>query len=404
VLEGSALDALVMDSRDLARRPTLRMFRHPITGQLYIDQGSLHGIGRRSIVEVFPPAGLTNSDEIVGHVEVARVSALLSEVKPVAYAGKAPPEPEELGAGNRCRVAVLSLDLPPLRVAVREDAVAAPLKPPDGKGAAETFRAIVQGIAAQRSNLIEVVTAEQAEWALVHDGTRITLRSLAQTGQGARRLLVADVSRPATQGADAIREATQSALTRVARARQLMHLSSPSADAGSGLDVKVELVRYASETAKYGTVVTPGRTGRVLHHGDVVSFRITNPNKFPVDVSLLFVDSQYGITCLFPERGAIDDNRLPPSRTIEIPRIGVSDSTTGPEQVIAIAVRSSLEHQDFRCLEQDSLERLRGTGGMNSPLGRLLQTTIYGEGETRGLSRTALSAYRVTTLPWLTEP
>ena len=121
-------------------------------------------------------------------------------------------------------------------------------------------------------------------------------------------------------------------------------------------------------------------------------------------VPILSVDSQYGITCLFPESGTVDDNRLMPNQTIEIPRIGVTASTAGPEQVVTIAVRASLDRQDFSCLEQESVGQLRDTGAMSSPLGKLLETTIYGKGSTRGLDRGALSNYRITALPWTTVP
>jgi hypothetical protein len=412
-IEGTAVDALVLESKALGDRPTIRMFRDPRLQRLRIDRGSLHGIGCKSLLEVFPPAGVADAEKRLGYVKVSRVSALTAEVLPVAHNGLPRPETTALGLGNRCRIASLAFDLPPLRVAVR-DVSGAPLLRFRGKATTRpNMQSVVRAVATANPNLVTNVSAGKAEWILAAEGNAILLESITQTvveptdASAPSRLLVADLSQVEARSAEALQRATQSALLRLARARQLLHLASAGSpgDSRSGVQVGVELLRYESETAARGTPIINGPAGRILHDGDIVSFRITNPNTFPIDVSLLFIDSQYGITCLFPERGTVDDNRLLPGQVIEIPRIAVNATTVGPEQVVTIAVRSTLDRQDFRCLEQESLgQRRSGENQAASPLQQLLETTIYGKGATRGLDRGALSAHRITALTWTTAP
>jgi len=134
---------------------------------------------------------------------------------------------------------------------------------------------------------------------------------------------------------------------------------------------------------------------------------VTNPGKLAVDVTLLFVDSGYGISSLFPPAGTSGDNRLPPGQSLVTPLVHVTADTVGAEQVVAIAVRAGREPVDFTCLEQLTLERARGSGGdtaLTTPIGQLLQTAVYGQGNTRGLAAAQVDAYTVRMLPWTTLP
>ena len=169
------------------------------------------------------------------------------------------------------------------------------------------------------------------------------------------------------------------------------------------VDVGVEVLRYDGANAK-GKPVPVAGAGRVLRDGQTIAFRVTNRSKCAADVTLLFVDSSFGISAIFPEPGTIDDNRLRPGQVLITPKLEVNADTVGPEQLIVIAVRSSVQRQDFTALAQESLGQMRGAPAMQSPLGKLLATAMFEQGTTRGLTRKSGREYRTLMVPWHTSP
>jgi hypothetical protein len=136
-----------------------------------------------------------------------------------------------------------------------------------------------------------------------------------------------------------------------------------------------------------------------------VSFRLQNPNRFPIDVTLLYVDSAFGIGCLFPQD---ELNRLRPGDSLAVPA-RITGDTAGLEHLVLIGVRAT-EGQplDFSALAQPSLEkaenveRTRGgpAGGLKSPLGKLFQNALYGRGTTRGVQRDELDDHTLKLFSW----
>ena len=164
---------------------------------------------------------------------------------------------------------------------------------------------------------------------------------------------------------------------------------------------------YRSDTCRITAFDT---AGRFLKAGDIVAFQITNPNHFAIDVSLLFIDSGYGITAYFPEPGIIDDNRLPPGKTIITPRAEIIGDTFGLESLITIAIKAGKERIDFSCLEQPTLDLAsrgeRGKRAMESLLGHLFKAVLFGEFgenlENRGMRTLELDNYMLHLLSWRT--
>ena len=137
-----------------------------------------------------------------------------------------------------------------------------------------------------------------------------------------------------------------------------------------------------------------------------MTIRMKNPCRFPVDVTLLTIDTAYGIQALFPEQGEI--NRLQPGDSVPFTAEVVAESR-GLEHVVAIAVKADGEVVDFTSLTQPSLEKVRTRGGagnrsLESPLGELLKHAVFAEGKTRGVKRTAVKAHRLQLLTWEVEP
>ncbi len=131
-----------------------------------------------------------------------------------------------------------------------------------------------------------------------------------------------------------------------------------------------------------------------------------------MDVSLLFIDSGYGIAPFFPVPGTTTDNRLSAGQTITTPRGRVTARTLGLEHMVVIAVQARPGEQpvDFSCLAQPTLPqavaRAAGTRSatIDSPLGRLLQFSLYRAGSERGMVRAALADHSLKVLSWEVAP
>jgi hypothetical protein len=270
------------------------------------------------------------------------------------------------------------------------------------------------------SGLIErVAEAAKADWFVRVAGDRVCLvpaagwdsrftRSAAKAPPGAAP---AQFLLGSTADGPELARKLKTALSGIARARQLLQLAGAGEVARGGdsaVDVEVELLRYKDQTDPGATVVPHGPDGRRLQADQWIAFRVHNLGRLAADVTLLFVDSGYGIHAVFPPPGTAGDNRLEAGKSLTTPRVKVTADTVGAEQVVAIAVRAGRDRGDFTCLEQPTLERARGTAGavqtLDSPFGRLIQSAMYGSGTTRGLAVGEVQAYAVRLLPWVTDP
>jgi hypothetical protein len=155
-----------------------------------------------------------------------------------------------------------------------------------------------------------------------------------------------------------------------------------------------------------------------FREGEVLGVRVENRGREPVDATVLFVDSGFGITPFIP-RAPGADNRLPPpragaaaGRSALTRRLRINARTVGLEHVVVIAVKARAEElpADFSFLAQASIPRARGIGGVrgvegraaDSPLGRLFRNALYGEGATRGATSVDVDAYSLGLLSWRT--
>ncbi len=148
----------------------------------------------------------------------------------------------------------------------------------------------------------------------------------------------------------------------------------------------------------------PGVTVRSpirVEPGSLVQFVVSNKGNIPFDLTLLYVDSRFGITSLFPETG--EANRFLPSDTRSLPVIEIDGKTTGREHLVAIAVSGKGQQPiSFSTLAQSTIEKYRGQGidREATALGGLLERGLYGEGMTRSAGREVVSAFHVGAIPF----
>lgn len=206
---------------------------------------------------------------------------------------------------------------------------------------------------------------------------------------------------PPPQGAR-LEEWLQSSLLKIARAENLKRLAATTYDVGrGGLDVVLQLdLRLNNNSEPPGQPIEWGKEGLTLFNGDRVLCTIRNSGRFPIDVSVLYIDSGFGISSLFPENGEI--NRLQPGDKLSVP-IEVTADTAGLEHLVVIAIKADGQPVDFSFLSQNTIDRARTRGGptgMDSPVGKLFQHALFAEGTTRGLRRTAVSDHVMNRVTW----
>ena len=171
-----------------------------------------------------------------------------------------------------------------------------------------------------------------------------------------------------------------------------------------------EKVRLPLVQEEVGTEIKWSSSGVQLQAGELIALEIENPTRFEIDFSVMFVDSGYGITSLFPDVDTVVDNRLPAGESFVLGPLEVEDSSFGLEHLIVIGVKSAGQPVDFSWLAQDSLEQVRSIArtharldhSLKSPLSRLLQSALFAEGTTRGVRMKSVSNVSMRVVSWRT--
>lgn len=371
-------------------------------GKLRIRAGRLLGLRPGSVLRVYPPAGSPRADRPLGHVRIVSAGALEALAEPVPYDGL--PAPAMPPAGSRCSPVFLDYGDLTLKVAVQTQEATPgggepePVARPPGAGPPE-----IEAALASVPRLVErVADPAAADWFVRKRGGEVLLVPASGWPGGVepQEFVIAPSGSSAPELAGAFR--------RIARAHGLLAVAGEALRAGDRQEevgVRVELLRFPQSGKGPGESVPFERNGRILRLGDRVAFRITNPYRHPVDVTLLYIDGAYGIEPLYP--GADDYNRLGQGEPRLTQVFRVRRRAAGPEQVVAIAVRSgSGQPVDFTYLAQPALDPARSRareGGGVSALARLLESAVFGTGEARGATSMEAEGYSISLLSWTVE-
>lgn len=394
LIEGTGLDREVMGKREFRNRPQITFTGIMLPPDSYeLSAGHLMGLREGSIVEVFMPAAAPNANDSLGTAKVVKASATRALVKPEKWKTYKAARKNLISAGCRAKIVYEKMALDQMQVVVQIDDGEAVTSPKDLPKEVATLIASTPN---KYKSWKWADSIKDASWILRFKDEEPSL--IPASGWSAAFNTKAPPEFKVTTS-----DEIGNALNQLARARQLVHIASGK-KGNSDVKMKVELVRFSGIDDSEGKPVKHSGQGRVLKSGEEIAFKISNQGRASIDVSLLFVDSGYGITALFPEPGTIDDNRIPPGTSLVTPRLEVTAETAGAEQIVALGVRSTRDRVDFSCLEQASLEQTRGMPALDTPLGELLRGAIYGEGETRGLSRSRSSDHATSLITWTTLP
>jgi len=404
VLEGNGVDREVLGVESFPERARILITGNRFSGWK-VNAGALNGVTSGSILAVYPPAGEADADKAIGHVRILEdgFQAVEAKIEPCEHDGA--PAPEELAAGMRCKPVYVDFGDQRLRVCAD---MATDKNEPVPADRRDGLAADLEDFADEHKHLVQAMDdPADADWLLRYDSleSKQLFLTPASGWHGQKEGKLPPLFGPAPEG-DELVGWLNDALTRISRVQSLLRISggggSQWADT-SKLDVQI--VRYKDANDKEGQPVAFDRGGIRLYNGDKVGFQVKNMGQEPLDVTLLLIDSGYGIHPLYPTPGAT--NRLYPGNQV-LKRGSITAETTGLEHLLVIALNAKPVDSpvNFSFLSQPTIERSRAVGGenLNSPLGKIFQNALYGEGNTRGFAADEIDNYLVQTLSWKTFP
>ncbi len=380
-----------------------------------VNAGQLQGLTAGSILAVYPPRDQKDADKLIGHVKIRNCYTLDAAIVPCEYAGVPAPAESALVLGARCEPVYIDLGAMRLKVAVD----AGDKAPADVKARFVQIEAELRELAAKPGGLFSLAARGEApDWVVQwRDGEAVLVSADAAAIVGPLPAHIPRFALPEKDAAKGLAEYT----SRIFRAQNLLHLTSPGvfikhpargakglSNDASAIDVEVQMLKLQDENDAKGTPIDADSTAGgnlTLQPGQWLGWQITNHSRFTVDVTLLFVDSEYGITAAFPRAGSGVDNSIPAGGHIIAGQAVTTPTTFNLDQMVVIAVKSTGQAIDFSVLEQSNIaavrNTLRGAGDptMDSPLGELFQNALYGTGGTRGLSM-KLSTHKLDLMSW----
>ena len=391
MLEGTGTEREVLGQKTWTDRPQWTLDRNG-DKKLTVSAGRLAGLTTGSVLEVFPPAGVADADHAIGYVKVSEAGPLESIVEPVAFGSLPKVASDKLTIGNRCRITQADFGEMTLRIGLQRQGQGNAVETLPVGAAPAPVRNAMRRLSEQSRGFARAVDdPEQADWFVrLLNGKAVLIPA---SGLAAPRTNPASASATISfevskDIGDSFEPQLVSAVTRIARARNLLALAGANDTASDGaepLKLKVEMLRPDGTASGGATPVEFGARGRVMHENELVAFRLTNAGDVDIDVTLLHVDSSFQILSLFPSRGTLN-NRLERGKTYTTRFYKVS-APFGTEEVIAIAVPSGRPPVSFASLEQDPLSETRGGHvRATSPLGKLLGRAMDRDGATRSLT------------------
>ena len=363
-------DCLVLGEQD--RNPCRFELTHNVRGQFKLKAGALHGLTVGTILAVKAPL----SDDVTGHVQIVAsgLGSLESEVEPCTAAGQA--VRVDLPIPGFCRVTFLEYGDLRVKVAVDRDAglvestEKAIAKKLDTHGLARLEAALRQAASRQdgsESVVMHVQDPSEAEWLVRATGPAADRAVLIPATAWASGQHPPEVLGPF----DARPEEIADRVFRIARVRNLLRITSAPTELLNPVEstprLDVEILRMKDDTDRVGEHVRldPCMSFRV---GDIIGLRIKNLGPTPLDVTMLWIDGNFGITAVFPNpEKPGQDNRVRPGEPL-LRRFEIVDKGLGHEHVVVIAIapRQLEDFADFSFLADPQIADTSADSGIGA--------------------------------------
>ncbi|PWF55165.1 caspase family protein [Massilia glaciei] len=318
VFEGTMLDRSVFGA---PASPALQRWRVEVdktAGALSIAAGSLHQFGEGAVFAL-EPAAAAPEPRAPAYLKATQVDILHSTLLPLD--GKAAPD---IGSGAFARL----ID-PGLALSLQ---VAAPAR------ATGTMRKALKRLRRGATGAVPIAwkgAGQHADVELVARGAKAWLlpagmRHGAPGGEGVWSV-------PIGSDEKLLAARLHEQLQRIAKVQNLLKLAAQMPlDPAGGKPMLSMQVRAAGSARR--TSVAAGGLAR-LKAGDRIYFRFDNRGTRSVDLTLLFLDSSFGIAPVFPYyRG--ETNRVEPNGQVEV-ALDITATTLGRERLLAVAVEAA---------------------------------------------------------------
>lgn len=191
-------------------------------------------------------------------------------------------------------------------------------------------------------------------------------------------------------------------LGKAARVSALFALTQQVAASAIGreLTVDLEIVRRDGTQEVFDLYDFPTPSS-----GDVIKFFVTNTSDLVVDLTVLFIDSSFGIEPWFPYLG--ESNRISPGETLKS-ELEVKLSTDGVQRFlfVAAAVQPGAPRAGFSFLAQAGMaSRSVGLAGMgDTTLAEILADAGVDIAPTRSSGRPGASLASMSSFSWVVSP
>jgi hypothetical protein len=399
-------------------------------GRLEVSAGAINEVGPGTILAVVPTP-LARNEDAIGVVRVSSATPLTSRVEwvgdpAVLQSGRValPPgvklaTPSQIPAGAYARLLaspvsfVIRVARPRGCLRIASDGVCVGSTSPsdsDVTGLSQAAAALERAARTLPGNLTVVAPGESSEIALIAYQKRLWF--VPPSGEiqtdGAKRTY----SIPLDGNQSELDASLSQALVSMAKVINLSRLSGELNRQSAGLSTTLTVRSADSAAAPSGTSITGTRkvtSDEVpdLGNGDQLTFQFVNESTTPIDVTMLLVDANFGITAVFPFKPG-ESNRIEPNGRVTIPGTIESTGSSGLERmfIIAVEAQKNMELQNFAYLAQPSLigDRKRGAG--STSVAELLEGAGFGMQGTRsgGFVRSSdASAVSITTYSWRTR-
>lgn len=389
-------------------RSAITLYRDEEYQRLSINAGLLHGATVGTTYTVFPPTGFEGDDVPVGCVRVTEATPTTARVEACAFGDIPEVAGDALPAPGRCELAFVAATSLKLSVGV------AALYSENRTTNLAGVEGVVRELAAMPAALIrQADEGEQPDALLLVQGKDIYLRRAVAAGSGTDAPhtfgpFAADVARvsPLSVALDLMAKAEN--IRRLATSTEEIIVGNPDDPA---VTLRVVVERRNAETGKFEEI---DRMKPITAQNlDTLRVSVFNDSGAPVDVTILYVDSAFGIVSYFPtaaqnDRGGFN-NRLVPEGAPAVCEFTIDATTTvGLEDVLIVATLAQREStpQNFVFLEQKGLPRGKNDprSALGSPLGQLLATAAFGSSDRGGSAAPDIAKYALHRLSWTVLP
>lgn len=408
LIEGTDQHRQVLEQTELPARSDL-VLMEATDGPFSINAGRLHGFSKGTVFAVYPPPGAAESKTPLGYVKATHSQLTSLIVAPADFNNT--PATTNLPAGGRVEPVEVQYGELALKIAF-DDQFDKATKPEASTGIPELLRQI-ETDPHQRIKFVDA--ADHADWVVRRTATG---ECFLVPCEGWSKIPDETYFGPAPVAEQL--EWFQDRLSRIARVKGLLKLCDASEKQSGGLlqallggkqpcGIKLELFAASPESGDLETIDWLKRKWK-LTDGEKVMLEITNKGSESIDFSVLFIDSKFGITPLFPPPGVVADNRIQPGQSYAVGPMQVEASTVGLEHLLVIATKASGQPLEFSWLGQNSLEAAQraaraGIGaGQNNPLGELLEETLFSKQNVRGMRMADAEATCLRSISWQTVP